>query len=121
MNSFANKGGGRSRQIHVFDKQNSNTFLSSIDNVFAERDFSTFESEVGTYCIEDSLGKLENAAAPLIERIVLNKKIEFTSDEDRATLAIFVVLHRIRGKSIRAEMEALASAARKVVEVNYGG
>lgn len=71
MNPFAKKGGGKKLQVHVFDKRTDRSFITATENIFAQRDFNTFEGADGTVlCLEDGMPAIEDIAAPVLRKLV---------------------------------------------------
>jgi Protein of unknown function (DUF4238) len=118
LNSFARPVKGKKLQISVFDKHESRGFTTAVDNVFGERDFNTFSSDVGTICLEDALGRVVTAVAPIISRIVRLRRIEL-SEEEVVTLAFFVALMQTRTTGFRKQIEGLTNDIRELVASNF--
>ncbi|MGE5501482.1 MAG: DUF4238 domain-containing protein [Ignavibacteriales bacterium] len=98
---------GRKAQVNVFDKHEGRSYRSAVADVFAERDFNTFDSEEGVLCMEDGMATLEGLAAPVFRRVVDAQALHVLTAEDRAILDLFCALQKLRGVALRAQMVAL--------------
>lgn len=102
--AFARPGKGKKSQVHVFDKQSGRAFQTSPENLLKARDFNTFEQDGTTLCLEDGIGEIEDKAAPVLRRVIAARSLAGLGVAERAILATFAALQRLRGVSMRADM-----------------
>ena len=119
LNSFTREGRGKKRQIFVYDKRTDRAFRTSVDNVFAERDFNTATTPDGVFCLEDGLANLENVVAPIIAGIIRRKNCKLQTAESAAALSLFIAIQRVRGTTTRAVIEEFTGRVRQVIESNF--
>jgi hypothetical protein len=119
LNSFTKEGRGKKRQIFVYDKHTDRSFRTSVDNVFAERDFNTATTPDGVFCLENGLGNLENVVAPIIADIIRCKNCKLQTAESVAALSLFTAIQRVRGTATRAVIEEFTGRVRQVIESNF--
>lgn len=119
MNAFAKKGGGKRLQVHVFDKRTDHSFLTATENIFAQRDFNTFEGADGTVlCLEDGMAAIEDIAAPVLRKVAAERSLAAISDEERMALIVFVALQKIRGVGLRAQFKAMTDQLRRRIQAD---
>ncbi|KQZ28339.1 hypothetical protein ASD89_01945 [Caulobacter sp. Root656] len=70
QDAFTRPGKGKKPQLFVFDKHEDRVFKTSPENILHQRDFNTFESEEASYCLETGMGKVEDAAAPVLRHLL---------------------------------------------------
>lgn len=102
LRNFAVEGGGKRPQIHVFDKVDERTFLTSTGNVAVERKF--YEAAVGggyVASLEHGLADLETAAKAPLTKLVSTRRLDSLTAEDRAWLSMFIAAQYLRGKNFR--------------------
>lgn len=112
---FATDGAGKAKQVHVFDKHTGKTFKAPIENVFAARDFNTYEGEATTLCLEDGMAEVENLAAPVLRKIIAERSLAGLSGDERTTLCLFAALQKVRGVALRAQMGDMSRALREMI------
>ena len=100
-------------QIGVFDKHTGTTFRCPIEDIAAERDFNTLETDSHVFSWETRLGDIEDMAAPVIDRVRKQASLEGVGDSDKASLAIFAAAQFIRGTDYRARYSELCRAIAK--------
>ena len=100
----------KKQQIWVFDKSNDNVFSPNIGGIAAETSFYDVEGEKGIISAETALSKLEDKAAPVIQRIIAGKSVNCLSDEDRTWLSIFCTVQFVRVPDSRARQLSLHNA-----------
>ena len=62
--------------MHVFDKTKGSQFKTSIENIFAARDFNTVTDGDNAFCLEDGMADIEGDAADVIRKIVQENSID---------------------------------------------
>lgn len=115
LRRFANARG----QVRVVARDAlSRSFIASVDDVPAERDFYSFETEDGrSQHVETKLlGLIEAEAAIAIERLIGGQFPP--SEEDRARLAAFVAAQWCRGWDMREAMNAVVAHMIQTYTVN---
>lgn len=112
QDAFAASGRGKKRQVHVFDKHEDRIFRTSPENILQERDFNTFQDGATTYCLEDGMGKIEHAAAPVLRKLIAHRTLACLEESERAAILVFTALQRIRGVHTRAGMLDIADKLR---------
>lgn len=118
LNSFAQVGKGKKKQISVFDKHEERTFTAAVDKVFGERDFNTYTSEEGVICLEEGLGRIETAVAPILKKIQEQRRIVL-SESELGILSLFVAILHTRTGAYRRHIQETAAHVRSVVAGNF--
>jgi hypothetical protein len=116
LRPFATPGKGKKHQVCVFDKHEGRSFRASIEKVFAERDFNTFEADNATLCLEDGIAAIENVAAPIFRKIVDTRTLKRLTDSDREILDAFVALQKVRGVAMRAQMLDMRAVVKQRIQ-----
>ncbi len=71
---------GSNARIHVFDKQEERTFVSSTRNVASEVGFYDFAVEGERQTIEPFLANMEASVAPIVRRIRQHENLKLLTD-----------------------------------------
>lgn len=103
--------GGQRKQVHVFDKATRTTSARSIKKV-AQQDFyydaPTIDNAVGqAQFLENTFGKLESRAAPLIATILESVSTSVApvfTDEDLLAIVAFVAFQYVRTPEMRSKI-----------------
>ncbi|MDX6450592.1 MAG: hypothetical protein QOH16_641 [Gaiellaceae bacterium] len=95
---------GRNGSVYVIDKRTGRSFREPVKNACTATDFYVIEDKAGneSAVIEDMLQKLESYCARRIEQLV--KAAGKPSDNDRYTLAMYVVLTATRTPRMREHL-----------------
>lgn len=117
LRGFLKRGRSKSatEQVHVLDLDCGRDFVTSIDNIMAERRYNEFwvdEEHLAT--IEPLAGRIESHVAPLIGRIRTEKRLAKT-EEELGDLCIFMAFQFIRIKKMRLLPEQLTAQLREHV------
>jgi hypothetical protein len=103
-----------SKQVHVFDKQNSRSFLAGVHNVAGEHGFYDIEFDEITLTFEPALATLEGEMAGIVAEILDRAEIGFLSVSERELIARFVLAQSMRTRqfleSVHEGGVALANA-----------
>ena len=113
LNRFAVERKKGKFQTHVFDKSNSRSFLTAVENIAVESDFNTLERDGFRLCLEAGMGSVENMVAPHLSQIVEEGSIAALNTQGRAALCIFAALQFLRGKDFRVRFENMAGEMRE--------
>ncbi|MGH7827157.1 MAG: DUF4238 domain-containing protein [Candidatus Binatia bacterium] len=117
LRRFALKRRKRHRSVHqvwVKDLTAQRAYIAAVPHVAAETGF--YRPRAGgpdADWLEAQLGKIEDLAAPAIARLADSSNWQAHTDEDRVTLAIFLIRLYTRGPRVRRN---LAEMARQVLE-----
>ena len=98
---------GRKKQVFTFDKQCQRTFKTSIRNVAGQSGFYDFEANGESRSLDPLLKDLEGKAAPIVQTILRVRQLGFLSEEQRHTLALFVVSQMLRTDAQRQKYKHL--------------
>ena len=107
IRNFSFPGKGKSSQVHVFDKTKGSQFKTSIENIFAARDFNTVTDGDNAFCLEDGMADIEGDAADVIRKIVQENSIDSLSAQETAILDTFAALQKVRSVGMRANVAHL--------------
>jgi hypothetical protein len=118
LSSFARAAKGKKRQISVFDKHEGRAFTAAVDKVFGERDFNTYTSSAGNICLEEGLGRIETAVAPILKRIQEQRRIVL-SESELGTVSLFAAILHTRTGAYRRHIQETAAHVRSVVARNF--
>lgn len=106
----------RGTQIHVFDKIAGCSFVNSIEDAGAERDFNTVEADGSTISFEPLFDNIDGQLAHLVDRLVVEQTVACLYADDRRTLARVVAMQLLRTKMPRTSMQSLMEELRQQVE-----
>src|SRR5437870_2036922 len=112
LRRFALKRRRRHRTVHhvwVKDLKGERAYLAAVPDVAAERGFY-HPRDGGLYVdwLEERLARIENVAAPAIARLIESHNWQAHTDEDRVTLAIFLISLYSRGPRVRRNLAEMA-------------
>lgn len=93
------------KRLHVFDKWNDRSFVSSTRNVASEKGFYDLQLEGEAVSFEPLLCAFENSALGALNAVVDNNSLAVLSYEDRVNIAYFLAIQTLR---TRAQREMLA-------------
>lgn len=110
---FATAGDGKTKHVHIFDKQTDRTFRAATENNFSARDFNTFDQDDVVLCLEDGMAAIEDMAAPVIRKIIEERSVASLTVEERSKLSVFAALQKVRGVAMRAQIGGLTEALRE--------
>lgn len=85
-----------SRQVHVFDKLCSRSFVTGVHNVAGEKGLYDIEIDDVTLTFEPTLSDLEAQMADVVTRITEKGEIGFLALDDREVVARFVLAQNMR-------------------------
>lgn len=126
---------GDKQLIHVLDKRDSRTFASPVSKVGGQRGFYNVPRDTTkelldqarsegldvetlgdiVISLEPALGRVENDAALVVERIVKDESIAGLDQHDRETLALFAAVQYVRVPRQRALHTKVVEAMRRSV------
>lgn len=102
--AWAKPAKGKFPHVDVFDKHDSRSFRTSGENIMLGRDFNSFDDGEMALSLEGGMGKIEDQASRVIQRLRIERSLADLTVEDRAALCVFAALQRLRGLGIRAQM-----------------
>lgn len=102
-------GRGKSR-LFAFDKATGKVFEPSVRNVGGEHGFYDFGIAGVTISVDPILRALEDATAPIIQKIVLSESLGVISADERTTIAQFAAAQAVRCTHTRIWLEELSKA-----------
>lgn len=102
--------GGEESQCFAFDKTSGRVFAPSVRNVAGEHGFYDLEIAGVTITVDPILRALEDAAAPVIQKIVRSESLRGVSADERATIAQFAAAQLVRCRHTRVRLAELSKA-----------
>src|ERR1700679_2909867 len=105
-------------QIWVFDKLTGKSFPAAIKDVASEHGFYNV---AGSAKIDEVIGKVEDATAPIVEEIRTRKTLRGLNDHKRIWLAGFTALQYVRTKAFSERSQDMMRQLRHVVTQMSGG
>ncbi len=105
----------RQEQVHVYDKLNERSFLSSTRNVAAEAGFYDFEHDGEQVSLEPFMTRIETSVAGAIKNILLNRSLICLSQDDRIAISIFAAVQMLRVRGSRHRIQSLNNAIRSAL------
>ena len=100
-NFLANGRDPKKDQVHVFSKKDGRGFLTSIDNIMAERRFHDFMSADEIMASFEGVAcRLEDEVLPTYRRIIETRSLQRTPEE-RESLGLLVAFQMLRTRSGR--------------------
>lgn len=113
LRSFALERRKRHRVVHqvwVRDLKEGHSFVAAVRDVAAEAGFYRLrDGGPDADWLESKLGRVEELAAPAIGRLLEHFGWQLHTDEDRGTLAIFLISLYTRGPRVRRNLCEMAS------------
>jgi hypothetical protein len=128
-------GSGKKHHVHVFDKRTLKSWRAPVERVAAERGYYNVPDSIkqrfvehlrlqgdeqlasvakgATLSLEQALGRVESAAAKVVERVVRDESVAGLTLDDRTVLALFVVVQKSRSPIIRDLLNQTAAAVRE--------
>lgn len=100
-------------QIYVFDKATGRSFVNSIDDAGAERDFNTIEADGSTVSFEPLFDDVDGQLARLVDRLALEQTVACLDADERRALALTVALQLLRTKMPRTSMQSVMEQLRR--------
>ena len=104
-------------QLWVYDKQTSNIFLSSINDIGHQNNFYEYHDDENHIELEASLMKIDSAAANIINQILKSEKL-ILSEHERNVLTFFIACQIIRTPSTEKDIEFLRNSLIKMCGPN---
>lgn len=111
LRRFSIEGGGK--QVYVFDKATGRSFVNSIDNAGAERDFNTVEAGGSTISFEPLFDDPDGQLAQLVDRLIVEQTVACLDPDERRTLARVVAMQVLRTKMPRTSMQSIMEQLRQ--------
>jgi hypothetical protein len=108
-------------QLFVYDKHAEKSWPTSIKNIAAERGF--YEIEIGeglVASIEQPLAVIEQQTQQTFRKVLEEQDLSKLSAEERAWIAIFVAVQKMRSKHARESMIEMDEALKRRI-VKMGG
>jgi hypothetical protein len=102
-----NPKGKGSEQVWCFDKSNDKMFSPNIKGILAESRFYEIKIDGSVFSLESSLGELESRVSPVLERLIKNRSLQATSEDDRAILAAFFAVQMVRTRAFREKIKSM--------------
>jgi Protein of unknown function (DUF4238) len=96
-------GNGKKDQVWVYDKATDRSFSTNAKNIASESRFYDFELNGELVTLEPMLSRLEGGAKSVIGKILDADSVASLSDEDKATMAVFLSVQLARTKAFRAQ------------------
>lgn len=103
------------QRIFVFDKLHDHVFQTNIKNAAAENGFYNIEENEFVISVEPSLGKIESAAASIIDKIIRKESLANLTEDERYKLSLFVAAQFARVKQSRQIMRDLNDSLLEVI------
>jgi hypothetical protein len=100
-------------QTQVFDKHQERAYPAAIENIAAERDFNTADIGDATVDWEPKLTRIEDRAAPIVQRIRDTERLDWITVENKAALSVFAATQFVRGTDYRARFAHLGQMMRE--------
>jgi hypothetical protein len=107
-------------QVHVYDKHENRTFITSVRNIMAERGFNDFRIDnESLVSFEGLVGEIEKLLLPTFRKVLESRALD-GSPQEKADLAFFLAFQFYRSKSVREMQYEIGQAVRqKVNELGY--
>jgi hypothetical protein len=110
--------GASEAQIWAFDKLSGKSFSTSIDAVASENGFYNI---AGSPALDEVIGKIENATAPIVAEIRARKALTGLDDDKRIWLSGFTALQLVRTKAYSERTQAMMRQLTQIVTHASGG
>ena len=118
LRQFLAEGAGE--RVHVYDKHEDQTFVTSIKNIMAERRFNEFVFD------DDYIASFEPVACgaegqvlPAYREVVAQRRLN-DSPMQKAALAVFLAFQLLRTKAHREQWQAMEDETVRIVEAAGG-
>ncbi|MHB1699510.1 MAG: DUF4238 domain-containing protein [Acidobacteriaceae bacterium] len=101
------------RNLWVFDKQRLISYQSALKDAASENYFNDVRLDEVEISFEHYLEKIENTAAPILNKLIVSEDLIQLTAEDQATIIAFMVTQMVRGKSWRTGSDQVWEAVCK--------
>ena len=96
------------KQLYIFDKARSKTFMSSIRDAGCENYFNTVEVQGQTVCFENLFQTNDDQLAHLLDCITTNRSLALLTPQDRVALSEVIAAQIVRTKMLRTTIHSIA-------------
>lgn len=120
LRNFTLNGDGR--RLFVFDKQDRHSFVASVDDAGAERDFNRVQIGDRDLNYESLFQELDDRLAKVVTRLVQEMSVAELETDERRDLPIFVACQLVRTKLQRTmSVEISRQLAERIKELGFAG
>jgi hypothetical protein len=109
---FILKGFCQNGKLCVFDKHTSKEFKLPPERAMGENNYTNVTFNDAILSFENRFTYLENLAAPVIKKIVEQRKLQVLEPEELASLHMFVLVQYLRSKRRMLDHDVLTDAIR---------
>jgi hypothetical protein len=102
--------------IYAFDKWTGKQFGVAIADAAAERGYNTFDTDEASGCAEEFFTRIESIASPVIQRIVVDRRLPSITIAERAALVQFAIAQMLRSKNHRAIFGQIGEILRELAD-----
>lgn len=85
----------KKRKLHVFDKEQNNTFIQSVYDATTKNSFYNLYGD-SEKSLEGILSKIESDVSPIIKKIIKLGTISFLSMDDKYKISVFILSQHAR-------------------------
>jgi hypothetical protein len=96
---------GNKRQLFGYDKHTDKVFRTKAANIAREKHFYDFEFDGEKFSLEEGLQEIEDSAAPYIQRIIQDKKLNIFDPLERGYIARFLAVQMVRTPALHITFE----------------
>lgn len=111
-----NFGGGKKKQIWVYDKSKDRIFSTNAKNIASESRFYDFEVGEKKLTLEPSLSRIESQAKTIFESILSADSIAVLTKENRTILSGFFAIQFTRTKAFRQQWSEFPGMLREALQ-----
>ena len=112
LRNFTLNGAGK--RLFVFDKQESRSFISSVYDAGAERDFNRIKIENMDINFEERFQELDNRLAEIVKKLIQDSSIANLHESELIDIHFLIACQLIRTKNPRS---MVADIHRKLLEL----
>jgi hypothetical protein len=107
-------------QLWVFDKLSESSFLNSIRDTAASKNFYELEKENISLNTEEILSDIESDSAPILKKIIDESSIKNITEEEHNIICLFTALQYLRTNKTRDQLEQINQIiSNKLKKENY--
>jgi hypothetical protein len=96
LDNFSFDNGGKANNLFTFDKLSQRVYQQSVYDATTRNTFYNIEGHPEQHSLEPILGEIEAEASTVIRKIVEEESLATLTDEEKAKLAIFVIIQKSR-------------------------
>ena len=100
----------------MYDKWSGESYKATIRKVACQHDFYNIKLEGTTFSMEPSLADLEDRTSHIVDKIILDERLDILTSEERSTLSTFCAIQKCRIQSFLDQWRYLHGKAKEALQ-----